>query len=74
MSNKYTDTQIANKIIEIGKAKDFICICLGMLHDYRCDLDGSVSMYANDMDAIARKAIHLLNEENTNDSKKLDDF
>ena len=74
MTNKYTDTQIANKIVEIGKAKDFICICLGMLGDISCDLDGHIATYANDMDALKRKAIHLLDEENANNSKKLDDF
>ncbi len=61
---EYTRTQIAQKIVDMGKGVDFIAIAIGMLSDIRCDLDGKVGYYANDMQALERKAIHLLEEVN----------
>ena len=58
-----THTKIAEHMIEAGYAKDFIAIALGMLDDPRCDLDGRVSDYANDLAALMKKAIHEMEEE-----------
>ena len=60
---EFTHMQIAQRIIDMGKGADFIAIALGMLNDVRCDLDGKVGVYANNMNAIARKAIYELLEE-----------
>ena len=60
---EFTHMQIAQRIVDMGKGADFIAIALGMLNDVRCDLDGKVRVYANDMNAIARKAIYELLEE-----------
>jgi len=60
---EYYHGTVADKIIEMGKAKDFITIAIGMLNNPRCDLDGAVGKYANDMDAIVRRAEHELDEE-----------
>ena len=57
------DSKVAQKIIDMGLAKNFIAITVGMLDDYRCDLDGHVAYYANDLQAIKRKAVHELEEE-----------
>lgn len=59
---EYTDTQIAQRIIDDGLGKNFITIALGMLKDPCCDLDGRVSKYANDMAALKRRAVHELEE------------
>lgn len=59
----YTHTEIANKIIDMGMARNFIAIAIGMLENRYCDLDGWVGKYAKDMDAIKRKAMHELDEE-----------
>lgn len=61
--SEYSHMTIADRIIEMGKAKDFIAIAIGMLNDPCCDLDGRVSRYARDMDAIVRRAEHELDEE-----------
>ena len=61
--SEHSHTAIANKIVEMGKAKDFIAIAIGMLKDPFCDLNGRVGRYANDMDAIVRRAEHELDEE-----------
>ena len=60
---EFTHMQIAQRIVDMGKGADFIAIALGMLNDVRCDLDGKVGYYANNMNAIARKAIYELLEE-----------
>lgn len=52
-----------------GFAKNFIAIALGMLEDPFCDLDGRVSRYANDMDALKRKAVHELDEMRENEGE-----
>lgn len=59
---EYTDSEIAEYMILSGFAKNFITIALGMLDNPFCDLNGRVSRYANDMDALKRKAIHELDE------------
>lgn len=61
--DEFTHTQIAQKIIDMGSGVGFITIAIGMISDMRCDLDGRVSKYASDMEAIARKAIYTLREE-----------
>lgn len=60
---EYTHTQIAQKIVDMKKGVEFIAIAIGMLSDISCDLDGRVSYYARDMQALKRKAIHSLKEE-----------
>ena len=60
---EYTHTQIAQKIVDMGKGVDFIAIAIGMLSNIHCDLDGWVGYYARDMQALKRKAIHTLEEE-----------
>ena len=60
---KYYHGTIADKISEMGEAREFIIIAIGMLNDSRCDLDGPNAMYANDMDDIVRRAEHELDEE-----------
>lgn len=60
---RFTHTQIAQKVIDMGYGVNFIAVAIGMLTDIYCDLDGWVGKYANDMEAIARKAVHTLAEE-----------
>lgn len=59
---KYTHSEIAEYMVLSGYAKNFIAIALGMLDDTDCDLNGWTAKYANDMDALKRKAVHELNE------------
>ncbi len=59
-----TDSRIAQKIIDIGLAKNFIALAVGMLNNPCCDLDGEVGRYAYHMQAIKRKAVHEIEEEN----------
>lgn len=59
---KYTHSEIAEYMVLSGYAKNFIAIALGMLDDRNCDLNGWTAKYANDMQALKRKAIHELDE------------
>jgi hypothetical protein len=47
----------------MGYGVGFITIAIGMISNKYCDLDGHVGDYASNMKAIARKAIHTLQEE-----------
>lgn len=60
---KYWDMDIAKKIVDMGLGANFIAIGIGMVNDDRCDLDGAVGKYASAMQALVRKALYALEEE-----------
>lgn len=67
---KYSDMDIARKIVDMGLATNFIAIGIGMVNNSRCDLDGAISQYANGMSDLVRKALYALEEEDFCDRRE----